>query len=1052
MSDASEIKRARGPIAWMAGNSVAANLLMAMLLIGGGITSCRIKQEVFPEFDLDIVTISVPYPGASPAEIEQGILLSIEEEVRGLDGVKKVHSSANEGVGSVTVELQLGTDRQRAVSDVKNAVDRIQSFPEEAEKPRVTIPARRMHVVDVIVYGDVGEDVLRETTERVRDHFLQDRGITLAELDSARPYEISIDVPQETLRAYNLTLGEISERIRNTSIELPGGGIKTQGGEILLRMSERRDFGKEFANVPIVTRPDGTEVRLGDIASIRDGFADVDIESTYNDQPAMTIRVYRVGKETPLSVSDNVHQQVESITEVLPPGTHITTWNDNSDVYRQRMSLLLKNMGIGLILVLVLLSVFLEARLAFWVTMGIPVSFLGGLLFLPLFGVSINMISMFAFIVALGIVVDDAIVVGENIYDYHQRGMPFGKAAARAAQDVAMPVTFSILTNIAAFLPMFFVPGAMGKIFMVIPAVVVLVFIASLVESLFILPAHLSHQRDRKKHGPSAWLHNRQQRFSHAFMRFVKDRYGPFLGAILNHRYVTIAVGIAVLIITIGIVKSGMLGITMFPKAEADIAVANVSLPYGSAIERTREVEQTILKAGLRVAETLGRDQQILGYKATIGGGGSNQMGPGPRASGQAGSHLLTVEFLLTDPDTRVISTDEFTKLWRKETGALAGLNSLQFVSDSGGPGSGASLTIELSHRDLDVLEQASEELAADLRFFPNVKDIDDGFAPGKRQVDFKIRPEGEALGLTAMGVARQVRDAFYGAEVTRQQRGRNEMKIMVRLPEEQRVSEYDLEEFIVRNRDGKEAMLREVVDMERGRSYTVIDRREGRRIVTVTADVDPPSQSNLVLNKVKQTKLPELAAKYPGLTFSFEGKQADMKDSMSSLGVGFIFAMIAIYGLLAIPFKSYLQPLIIMVSIPFGLVGAVLGHLIMGYSLSLMSMFGLVALSGVVVNDSLILIEFANRKRAEGLSAKDAVREAGVRRFRPIMLTTLTTFGGLAPMIFEQSRQAQFLIPMALSLGYGILFATVITLILVPSLYVALDDATRLSTWLRDE
>ena len=421
MSDASETKRARGPIAWMAGNSVAANLLMAMLLIGGGITSCRIKQEVFPEFDLDIVTISVPYPGASPAEIEQGILLSIEEEVRGLDGVKKVHSSANEGVGSVTVELQLGTDRQRAVSDVKNAVDRIQSFPEEAEKPRVTIPASRMHVVDVIVYGDVGEDVLRETTERVRDHFLQDRGITLAELDSARPYEISIDVPQETLRAYNLTLGEISERIRNTSIELPGGGIKTQGGEILLRMSERRDFGKEFANVPIVTRPDGTEVRLGDIASIRDGFADVDIESTYNDQPAMTIRVYRVGKETPLSVSDNVHQQVESITEVLPPGTHITTWNDNSDVYRQRMSLLLKNMGIGLILVLVLLSVFLEARLAFWVTMGIPVSFLGGLLFLPLFGVSINMISMFAFIVALGIVVDDAIVVGENIYERHIR-------------------------------------------------------------------------------------------------------------------------------------------------------------------------------------------------------------------------------------------------------------------------------------------------------------------------------------------------------------------------------------------------------------------------------------------------------------------------------------------------------------------------------------------------------------------------------------------------------------------------------------------------------
>jgi multidrug efflux pump subunit AcrB len=1038
-----ETKPVRGPITWMAGHSVAANLLMAVLLIGGVISALRIKQEVFPEFDLDMVQVSVPYPGASPEEIEQGIILAVEEEVRGLDGVEQVTSTAAEGIGVVSIELLLGADPQQAASDVQNAVDRILSFPAEAEKPRVTIPVRRLHVVDVIVYGDLSESALRETTEQVRDRLLQDPGITLVELESVRPYEISIEISQETLRAYNLTLNDVAAKVRRSSVELPGGGIKTEGGEILLRMAERRDYGQEFRNIAVVTRPDGTEVKLGDIAHIRDGFEDVDVESTYNGHPAMTIRVYRVGTETPLKVANTVQRYVTDLREILPPGVSLATWNDTSVIYRQRMNLLLRNAAIGLVLVLGLLSVFLEARLAFWVTMGIPISFLGGLLLLPLMGVSINMVSLFAFIVALGIVVDDAIVVGENIYEYHQRGIPFGKAAARAARDVALPVTFSILTNVVAFMPMFFVPGVMGKIFRVIPAVVVLVFLISLVESLFILPAHLAHQRDRTRHGIRGWLHERQQRFSHWFSHLINDRYGPFLEAALHHRYLTVAAGIMILALTIGFIRSGRMGLTMFPRVDADIAIATANLPYGSSIERTRKVQQALLDAGLRVAESVGHDRQVIGFKTTIGE--VQDDGVLIAGDGGAGGHIANVEFLLTDPDTRVLNTEQFIKRWREETGAVTGLDSLVFLSDAGGPGAGASLTVDLSHRSLDVLETASAELAEALRYFPNVKDIDDGFSPGKRQVDFTIRPEGEALGLTALDVARQVRDAFYGAEVTRQQRGRNEMKIMVRLPETQRVSEYNLEEFIIRAADGREAMLRDLVDMDRGRAYTVISRRDGRRVVSVTADVDPPSQANQVLDVVKTDALPSLVNSYPGLSFSFEGKQADMKESIQSLMIGFVFAMMIVYALLAIPFRSYVQPLIIMVCIPFGLVGAVLGHIVMGYSLSIMSMFGLVALSGVVVNDSLILIEFANRKRRDGQGAFKAVREAGVRRFRPIMLTTLTTFGGLAPMMFEQSRQARFLIPMALSLGYGILFATLITLILVPSLYVILEDVRQL-------
>ena len=1021
-------ERSGSAIGWMAGHSVTANLLMFVFLVGGLIFSLRIKKEVFPDFELDMVNITVPYPGASPEEIERGIVLAIEEAILDLEGIKKVTSSAEEGVANVTAEIQEGEDIQAIAQDIKNEVDRITSFPEEAEEPQVVIAKRKRFVVSLALYGNESERVLRELAEVVRDRLLQDPAITQVELVGVRPLEISIEIPQNTLRTYNLTLSEVAQRIRQASVELPGGAIKSERGDVLLRVKDRRDYGREFAQIPIVTTQDGTRVLLEDIATIRDGFEETDNFATYNGKQAVLIEVYRVGDQTPTSVSQAVRQQVAILnSQVLPTGVVLENRYDRSDIYQQRMDLMLTNGYLGLSLVFILLAIFLEARLAFWVSLGIPVSFLGSFLVLPVFGISVNLISMFAFIVTLGIVVDDAIVVGENIYYHHQAGTPWFEAAVSGAREIMMPVTFSVLTNMVAFMPMFFVPGFMGKVFKQIPIVVISVFSISLIESLLILPAHLGHHKDRNRNRFSQWLHNGQQRFSRFFIRMVQTRYGPFLDLALHYRYVTLSIGLAVLVITAGYIKSGRMGFELFPKVESDYAKVTAVLPFGTAFQKTQKVQERLVSAAQEVVADQGGDLLSEGIFAVITG------------------NEAEVRLYLTPPGERPLSTAKVTELWRTEVGTIPGLESIKFESDAGGPGSGAAISVELSHRDVRVLERASAELAEALALYPEAADVDDGFSPGKHQLDFQITPEGRSLGLTSQEVARQVRHAYYGAEALRQQRGRNEVKVMVRLPREERTSEYNLEEMILRTPGGSEIPLREAVNVRRGRAYTTIDRRDGRRIVTVTADVRPRSKAGLILASVKTGILPELQREYPGLTYSFEGRQADTRDSTQSLLKGLMMAVLVIYAMLAVPFNSYIQPLIIMISIPFGIVGAVIGHLLMGYSLSVMSLFGVVALSGVVVNDSLVLIDFANRKQKAGLGGHQAVREAGIHRFRPILLTSLTTFGGLAPMIFETSRQAKFLIPMAVSLGFGIMFATLISLLLVPCLYLMVEDIKRL-------
>ena len=1016
--------RGGGAIAWMASNHVTANIMMLVLLIGGLFMTTRIKQEVFPEFSLDLVTITVAYPGASPEEVESGIVLALEEAVRGVAEIKRVQATASEGMAMVTVELHAGADGQQAYQEIDQEVARIVTLPKEAEEPQVRLQTMRRLVRNLVIYGDVGEHALRELGEEARDILLQSPEITQVDVAGVRDMEIHIEISQETLRTYGLSLDGVAQTIAAAALEVPGGSVQTESGEILLRVKERRDWAREFARLPVVTTATGAVVRLSDIATVSEGFEDSNVEQRYDGLPCVDVEVYRVGAQTPIGVSAEVDRVLLDIEEILPPGVEVASTINRSENYEQRLRLLLKNAFLGLVLVLVVLGLFLNMRLAFWVTMGIPVSFLGGLLLMPVIGVTINMITMFAFIIALGIVVDDAIVAGENIYEYRRRGMGFLQAAIQGTREVAVPISFSILTNIVAFLPLAFIPGFMGKIFLSIPMVVVTVFIISWVEALFILPAHLAHGNSGAHTGLEGRINRVQQRVAAGLELFIKGRYSRFLHRIIRNRRVTVALGLVLLMLVLSYVFSGRMGMILMPKVESDRAVVTAVLPYGVPLERAREVRGLLEEAAGRVIDEHGGDRLSEGIK------------------GRVNENTIEVTVFLTDPDERPMNTFRFTSLWREEAGQIPGLEMLRFEADRGGPGAGAALTVELSHRDVETLNLASSDLARRLAEFTYTKDIDDGYSPGKEQMDFQIRIEGQALGLTASSVARQVRSSFYGAQALRQQRGRNEVKVLVRLPEAARSREADIEKLLVQTPAGTWVPLLEVADVDRGRAYTSISRRDGRRTVQVTSGVEPFDQTSVVQASLEASVLPSLVEDYPGLSYSFEGFQADIKESMSALISGFALAMIISYALLSIPFRSYTQPLVVMMAIPFGIVGAVLGHLLMGYSMSIISLMGIIALSGVVVNDSLILITYANKLRGEGLSAEEAIHKAGVRRFRPILLTTMTTYGGLAPMIFETSRQARFMIPMAISLGYGIVFATLITLVLVPSLYLLVEDA----------
>ncbi len=1083
---AGDVARRKGPLAWMTKNAVASNLLMLVLIIGGLFTLPSIKQEVFPEFELDLVLISVPYPGASPAEVEQGVILALEEIVRSVDGVKEVRGTAGEGVGTVVIELILGTNSDRALADVKSAVDRVTSFPKDVERPIVSLAQSRRQVVSIMVHGDATEKALRDLAEGVRDDLLANPDVTLVELAGVRPPEVSIEVPREQLRRYGLTLEQVAQRVGGASVELPGGGVKTPSGEVLLRTAERRDSGEEFSEITLLSRADGSTVKVGDIAQVKDGFRETDQEAFFNGQRAAMVNVFRVGDQTPLEISAIVNRYVQENGSSQPPGVKLSIWSDSSEVYADRVDLLRRNANIGLILVMIVLGLFLELRLALWVTLGIPISFIGALLFLPAWDASINMISLFAFIVCLGIVVDDAIVVGEAIYTKQREGLSKMHAAVAGVREVAVPVTFAVITTIVAFSPMLFVPGPAGKFFRLIPIVVIAVLFISLVESLLVLPAHLAHSGSAVlvptgamavglmvglPQGPKyaigygvaslligavvllalgrfsqgriyAWIERTQQRFSRFVEWIIQRYYVPSIDMALSRRYLTWAIASGVFLAVMGLVAGGRVNFTFMPKVDSDVIVGQLEMPYGTSAKETREVSERMVETAQSLLTEMGESKNVVrGIFSQVGDSGSMRGGPMAAVKGAGGSHLAEVAVYLVPLKDRPFSSTEFMRRWRDSVGEIAGVRTMKFAGSTG-PSAGAAVDIALSHKDIRVLEMAAQQLANKLAVYNGVYDIDNGFAAGKDQLDLKLKPSARALGLAEVELARQVRSSFFGAEAVRQQRGRDELRVYVRLPKAERGSEHDIERLMIRTPGGGEIPLAQAADIKRGRSYTSITRNDGRRVVRVTAEVDAAiANANKIVSDVERDALPGILAEFDGLTYALEGEQKNQAETMGALGKGFVFALIAIFGLLSVVFRSYAQPVIIMGVIPFGLVGAVLGHVVMGYDLSLMSMMGVVALSGVVVNDSLILVDAANGFRAQGMSRRQAIVAGGARRFRPILLTSLTTFFGLVPMITETSMQARFLIPMAISLGFGVLLATTICLILVPSAYAIVDD-----------
>ena len=1008
-----------GVIGWMVRNPVVPNLLMIFFIVGGLFTTSRIKKEYFPEFELDVVQVTVQYPGASPEEIERGIVTPIENAVRGIAGVDELVATAKEGVASVRLELVADADRQRTFQDIRQAVDRIRTLPENVERPQVNLLARRREVMRIALYGAASEASLRELAELVRDRLLESQHISQVEVASGRGYEVHVTLDEQQLRAYGLTHSQVAARIRAASVELPGGEIRTQGGDVLLRVSDRREYAREIRNIVLLSTDKGGIVRLSDVAIVREGFEEVDNYTHFNDHPSVDVLVFRVGDQTPIGVADTVRKVLEQTEQDLPDGITWEVLRDRSQRYRDRQNLLLKNACIGLILVMALLGLFLELRLAFWVTMGIPTSFLGAIVFFPAFDISINIISMFAFIVGLGIVVDDAIVAGENIFESRQRGTSFVQAAIRGAREVSVPISFAILTNIITFLPLVFVPGVIGQIWRVIPFVVIAAFLVSWVESLFILPAHLSreprasHKRDFTEPARVA--------FRIGLQWIVRRVYTPALLASLRWKIVTICLCLALVVLTYGFVRSGRMGWILMPRVESDQAAVTAVLPDGTPQQRVDQVRKRLTEAIHSIQEDY--PTLVTGLLAKTTG------------------KKLEMFAYLAAPEVRPLSTAQVVRKWRERVGVLPTVQFVRFESDRGGPGSGAAVTVELSHRNIERLEQASDLLAKRLEEFSVVKDVDDGYARGPQQLNIKLSAGGASLGLTSTEIARQLRGSFYGAEALRYQRGRHEFKVLVRRPDIDRDSVEDVEMLLIQTPSGARVPLREVATVERGPSFTAITRRDAKRTVTVRANVVPIGDTSRVLAALQARLLPEIQRDIPGLSYSFRGRQRSFRESLSALMGGLLLATIVMYFVLAGVFRSYLKPLVVMIAIPLGAVGAVAGHWILGFNLSIISLMGFIALAGVLVNDALVLVAYADRLQVEGRSPMEAIVDAGRRRFRPVILTTLTTFGGLAPMIFETSRQARFMIPMAISLGFGILLATVVTLILVPCLYVSMSE-----------
>lgn len=1056
----------KGAIRWFSRNHVAGNFLMLTLLLAGFTTWFKLRKEIFPETSVDALTVSIPYPNGTPEDVERGVVIPVEEAIADLDGIKVIRSTSAQGMGAVTVEVETGFDVRNVMDDVKSRVDAIDHFPDEAEKPVLAEILIKKPVMSLTIVAEADETTLRVLAEEVRDALLAyesppargpldfmarllrgNQSISQVTITGVRPYEISVEVSEERLRELELTMSEVASAVRRASVDLPGGSIRTAGGEVILRTLGKRYRAEELSDVPVASRPDGSVVRLADVASLVDGFEDIDLASRFDGTDAVVVNIFRVGNEDTTVLAGMVRDYVKGANQHLPDGVHLEIWNDQSVLLEGRLDLLARNAVIGLGLVLLVLTLFLRPSLAFLVALGIPVSFAGGIWMMPHLGISINMISLFAFILVLGIVVDDAIVTGENVYYRIQNGEHPSVAAWKGTHEVGTVVIFGVLTTVVAFTPMLGLSGVSGKIWPNIPLIVIPTLLFSLLQSKFVLPAHLALLAPTDRHRKVGPILTMQRKVADGLEHFIRSVYEPALRFGLGWRYVLVTLFLALLVFTLAVVGTGRIKMRFFPEVEGDVVSAKVELARGVPFAQTEWVVDQIGQAAVSLGEDFRAPdgRSVVRHILESSGTQPFQAGIAPGAApGATNLGEVTIE-LIPAAERPNHSSEELVEELRRRVGQIPGVEELRIQAESAS--SGNAIDVNLTGSNLERLEEATEFVKAGLADYAGVIDITDSNRPGKDEIRFvRLTPAGEALGFRLEDVARQVRDSFYGNEVHRLQRGRDEVKVMVRFPEEDRRVLSSFEEMKLRTRAGDQVPLRQVVEWEYGRGPATISRTDRRRSVKITADVDSETNANEVVALFTKEVLDQISTKFGGVRYAFEGEQKDQRDSVREIGTGFLGALIVMYVLIAIPLRSYVQPLIIMSVIPFGLVGAIWGHALMGLNLSIMSMCGLVALAGVVVNDSLVMVDFVNRHLDESETLAEAVGRAGVRRFRAIMLTSLTTFVGLMPMLLEKDMQAKFLIPMAVSLGFGILFATAITLFLVPSVYMILDDVQRLA------
>lgn len=1016
----------RGLLAWFARNDVAANLLMAAVVVVGLIVASRIKQEVFPTFLLDTVEISMEYRGASPEEVERAVVQPIEAELRGMELVRRIRAVATEGRARVTVEIMEGFDRNRALQEITAAVQRISLFPNETEPPVIALgDGRRRGVLSIAVYGDLEERTLVDFARQLEDGLLADPNVSLVELRGARRPEIHVEVPQARLRALGLTLDDVAQAIDALALDVPAGTLRTSGGEIMLKTTERRDFASQFADISIVSTRDGAKVRLADIASIKDDFEESEREAYFNGKRAVFLSIYSSENQPPLKVAAAVRRFIEQERGRLPASVGITLSRDSSDDYRERIELLLYNGAAGLMLVLLALGFFLELRVAFWTAIGIPVSILGSMTLLPLMESSINMISLFGFIVTLGIVVDDAVVVGEDIFHKISQGLPRLDAAVAGVQQMFVPIAFAVSTNIIAFLPLLFVPGEAGRFFQVLPAVVIAVFTVSLVECLLILPAHLAFTRKKNGHSWFAAFDQKQTALRLKLDAAMEGFYRPILAAAIQQRHLTLCIFVAVLSVAAAYVWSGRIDFAFRPTIQTDFVQAEIEMPSGTPVDRTRAVAFQIEAAARQALERVGEEDILVGIFTSVAERGSNN---------------AEVSVSLVPQSRREITSEQFANIWREVIGYVPDMESI-FFDYLIGPGGSAEIDIQLAHPEVETLRLAATDVAAAIERYPGVEDIRKGFGREMPQFNFEIKPEGRSMGLTARDLGRQIRHSFYGAEALRQPREREELRVMVKLPQEDRRSMSGLEDLLIRAPGGGEIPLRQAAVVQLTNAPVRIERVDGGRVLNVTANVIPGvNNGNKILSAFSRHDLPEILAKHPGLRFSFEGEQREQREAIEQLSWGLLAALFAIFAIMASLLRSYLQAIVILLTIPWGLAGAVLGHVVLGFELSIFSVFGMIALCGMVVNGGFVLAVTRNRFLAAGQPASQVTALAALRRFRPIFLTAITTFLGLGPMIFETSMQALFLVPMAISLGIGTLASCLVILILIPAVFAIME------------